>query len=267
MLRSLFTPRWLLSLVVAALFSVACVFLGQWQWGRYVDQKVKIDAIAHNYGAAAVPLTRALPHTDSTLTPQTEWTHVEVTGHYLPDATIFVRNRPVNGTYGYEVLQPFDTGSGIVLVDRGWAPFGNAADQLPSITTPATGQLTVTGWLRSGEIDLDHSLPKGQLASINIAGAKAHLDRQDVYESYLVMGKESVSTQAPNTAPVPLPAAHEDFGPHQAYAIQWWFSAPLGFVLVFWALRRERDAAAIQSGDPVRAPRPKKVRIWDEEDY
>ena len=49
-------------------------------------------------------------------------------------------------------------------------------------------------------------------------------------------------------------------GPHLAYAIQWWLVIPAFWVFLVMALRREaRDGAQV-------GPRPKKVRIWDEED-
>ncbi len=51
-----------------------------------------------------------------------------------------------------------------------------------------------------------------------------------------------------------------DTGPHLAYAIQWWLVIPALWVFVVVALRREA-----QEADPS-TPRPRKVRIWDEED-
>ena len=36
--------RWLTALAVAALFAVACFFLGQWQWGRHEDKAAKAAA-------------------------------------------------------------------------------------------------------------------------------------------------------------------------------------------------------------------------------
>ena len=51
-------------------------------------------------------------------------------------------------------------------------------------------------------------------------------------------------------------------GPHQAYAFQWWMTMPLGLLLIWLGIRRElRDE---DTGQPAK---PKKVRIWDEEDY
>ncbi|MEO7130265.1 MAG: SURF1 family protein, partial [Dermatophilaceae bacterium] len=61
-----------------------------------------------------------------------------------------------------------------------------------------------------------------------------------------------------------LPTPEEDLGPHQAYAIQWWITMPGGLIFVIWAIRRE-----VLQAEPERRrePKPKKVRIWDEEDY
>ena len=47
-----------------------------------------------------------------------------------------------------------------------------------------------------------------------------------------------------------------------AYAYQWWLTMVLGFALVWFGIRRE-----LRAEDPQRFPaRPKKTRIWDEED-
>ena len=64
-----------------------------------------------------------------------------------------------------------------------------------------------------------------------------------------------------------LPRPEEDLGPHQAYAYQWWLFMPGGVVFIFFALRREAASRAEASGGATARPaRPKKVRIWDEED-
>ena len=74
--------------------------------------------------------------------------------------------------------------------------------------------------------------------------------------------------------PTALEAPDTGLGPHQAYAFQWWMAMVGGFVLVGFGIRREYreglDARA-DAGDGAvagaAAPRrPKKTRIWDEED-
>ena len=55
----------------------------------------------------------------------------------MPRKTLLVRNRPFEGTYGYEVLVPFIDASGAtVLVDRGWVQNADTAQTLPTCAAP-----------------------------------------------------------------------------------------------------------------------------------
>ncbi|MFM6850421.1 MAG: SURF1 family protein [Terrabacter sp.] len=263
MLRLWLTRRWLLGTLVAVLFGVACFYLGLWQWHRHVEQRTKVDAIARNYGAAPATFSPAL--VGAGLPQERQWTRVTLTGTYAVGADLLVRNRTLDQTVGFEVLTPFQTEGATVLVDRGWVPNAENAETSPPVDPPPTGPVRVTGWLRTGEVSLGRDLPRPQLASINVADARAQVPSLSGLDAYVVLG-----SQAP-TAPVGdhpvrvLPRPEEDLGPHQAYAYQWWLFMPGGLVFVVLAIRREAQAAggAERADAPVK---PKKVRIWDEED-
>lgn len=260
MLRLLFTRRWIVGTFVAVLFAVACFFLGRWQWGRHVEQRTKVAAIEHNYDARPIPLADAL---ERPLSPERQWTRVRFTGTYAVQADLLARNRPLDQTVGYEVLTPFGTDGRTVLVDRGWLPSGQAAARTPEAQAPPPGTVEVTGWLRSGEVSLGRDLPAGQLASINIADVRRQRPEVDATDVYVVLGAQSPAVTRTSRTPLPLPRPEEGLGPHQAYAFQWWITMPAGFVFVWWAMRRELE---LGSGTVPAAPRPRKVRIWDEED-
>ncbi len=261
-LRLWLSRRWLVATLVALLFALACFFLGRWQWTRHVEQRTKVTAIEANYDAAPVPLEDAL---GTPLTPERQWTRVRLTGTYAADADLLARNRPREKTLGFEVLTPFtDDGRGrTVLVDRGWVQSGGSAAAAPDVEPAPAGPVEVTGWLRSGEVPLGRDLPAGQLASINITDARVQRPDHDAVDVYVVLGQQQPAAPATALTPRPLPRPDEGLGPHQAYAIQWWLTMPGGLVFVWWAMRRELE----QRGGPTeRAARPKKVRIWDEED-
>jgi cytochrome oxidase assembly protein ShyY1 len=288
--RLLTHPRWLGLSALAIAFAVACVFLGRWQWGRYLDRSFEADLVTHHYTAAPVALRDVLPTPTASLPDDAVWSRVEATGRYAVDDQLFVRNRPQDVVYGYEVVVPFvlDDGSAI-LVDRGWVKNGERADVLPQVAAPPADTVTIRGWLRPSEPALGRDLPKGQLASIDVAEAAADTGRA-LAPAYLVLEQERTATGATPDRPAPLLPPETTTGPHFAYALQWWTAAPVGIVLVCLALRREvREAQpAPGSGDPRGADpagssgparphrgraargltpsRPKKVRIWDEED-
>jgi cytochrome oxidase assembly protein ShyY1 len=260
-LRLWFSRRWLVATLVAVLFGIACFFLGRWQWTRHVEQRTKVTAIEANYDAAPVPLEVAL---DAPLTPERQWTRVTLSGTYAVGADLLARNRPLEKTLGYEVLTPFTDGVAgrMVLVDRGWLPSGGSATAAPQAVAPPSGPVEVTGWLRSGEVPLGRDLPEGQLASINIGDARLQRPGLDPVDLYVVLGQQVPASPASHRTPLALPRPDEGLGPHQAYAFQWWLTMPGGLVFVWWAMRRE-----LSLGGPAGQPaRPKKVRIWDEED-
>ena len=266
--------RWLTALLVAALFALACVSLGRWQWHRHEAKSARADRIERHYFATrAVPLSGVLPSPDATLPLAQEWTLVTATGRYADQHLMLVRNRPNNGAFGYEVVVPLRMANGTsLLVDRGWIPNGRTATE-PS-RTPATpnGDVTVTGWLRLGEPSLGRQLPKGQLASVNLAEARTQA-AAPLYGAYLIRRSEAGAPGEHIEEPQPLEPPDTGKGPHLAYALQWWLAAPVGFVLVFVGARREyldssQPTAPAPGGPPALATpaKARKTRIWDEED-
>jgi cytochrome oxidase assembly protein ShyY1 len=261
-LTVLFTRRWLRALLAATAFAVAAYYLGQWQWGRYEEKSARADRIASHYAAPAVPVTDVVG--SGPLPLSAEWTHVEATGSYAGDDQLFVRNRPHDGTYGYEVVAPFRTGDGTILVDRGWvANSARSAAVLPDVPPPPNGTVTVTGWLRQSEPDLGRDLPARQLASVNIDQASSELGTP-LLGGYLQLQSEQLPDGSAPPRPEPFDPPDRSLGPHQAYAFQWWGAMSVGFILIWFGVRRELSES---SEEGVEAPaRPKKVRVWDEED-
>jgi len=267
--KRLVTPRWLGAVVLAGLFAVTSYHLGHWQYGRHVakaDRNARLDA---NYRADPRPLGEVLASSPLPLARQ--WTRVEATGSYAGSAPLYVRNRPNLGSAGYEIVVPFRLeDGGVVLVDRGWVEnSAEGAAVLPPVPAPPDGTVTLVGWAMPGEPSLGRSLPKGQLASINLAEASAASGEQ-LLGGYVLMQEEKAANGAVAERPLPLDPPDRSLGPHQAYAYQWWLSMPLGFVLIWFGIRRELrmkgEAADRAAGRAPKPAKPKKTRIWDEED-
>ena len=275
MLRVLISRRWLGALAVALGFAVAAWFLGQWQWHRYEAKAARAERISSHYEARPQPLTDVLG--DAPMPLAQEWTRVTATGRYAVDETLLVRNRPYEGTYGYEVLVPFTTDTGrTVLVDRGWVQNAETAETLPSVPPAPADEVTVTGWLRRSEPSLGRTPPAGQVASINLAEVARQVD-EPLLGAYVVLEVERRPDGSAPPRPTALEAPDTGLGPHQAYAFQWWLAMVGGFVLVGFGVRREHrdrldaEAAAVPGAGAdgrggVATRRPRKTRIWDEED-
>jgi len=271
--------RWLTALAVAAIFAVACVFLGRWQWQRHEEKVAKAERINSRYLASPVPLSSAMPGPEAILPLAEEWTLVTATGRYADQSLMLVRNRPNNGVFGYEVVVPLELADGTsLLVDRGWIPNGQSAADPSAVPATPAGGISVTGWLRVGEPSLGRKMPTGRLASINVAEARAQTGAS-LYGAYLIMRAEAGLPGEAGLAaeqivrPQSLEKPDTSEGPHLAYALQWWLSAPVGFALVLVGARREHLEGSEPTG-PARGggaapPMPskvKKTRIWDEED-
>jgi cytochrome oxidase assembly protein ShyY1 len=260
--RVLTSRRWLAAFAAALAFAVAAFFLGRWQWHRYEAKSARAERIHAHYGATPRPLADVLPG-GASLPLTEEWTRVTTEGRYAVDETLLVRNRPLDGTYGYEVVVPLVTDHGTLLVDRGWVQNAQNAETLPDFPAAPTGQVSMTGWLRPSEPSLHRDLPRGQLASISVSDAAGQVS-QPLLGGYAILQSERAQDGSSPPRPTALEAPDTDLGPHQAYAFQWWAAMIGVFGLVYLGARREYlDGATDPTASSRRQP---KVRIWDEED-
>jgi cytochrome oxidase assembly protein ShyY1 len=267
-------------LALAVVFAVACVLLGRWQYHRFQSKYDADHVVGHNYRAAPVALGQLRPSGGPALPDSDRWRSVRVDGSYDLAHQLLVRNRPFDGTYGYEVLVPFVPADGgtPLLVDRGWIPNGQTGQAPDSVPAPPSGPATVTAHLLPSERAKAATLPAGQFASIDL-GAIASRTGISLRPAYGVLAAES---PRPTTAPSLLPEPDDGgyWGVNLSYAVQWglFAIAALAFPFVFLRRRRRLRAEdelattagaagrdAVPAGAPTRERR-RKTRIWDEED-
>lgn len=247
------TLRWIGIALAVAVLIVAFISLGRWQWNRHEVRDAVIGTISHNYNTPAVPLGDVLPTTDSPLDPDLVWTPVTVTGHYVPEATALLRNRPISSTPSVHVLVPFETTDGnVFLVNRGWVPFRDNVNR-PPLPDPPGGEVTITAHLRLDEPTTTKDAPVGQVQAINIAQAlSAGTEYGDLDpnwtdgRTYLAYGSLSEEDPAPQVAISTLPKPDVDPRSHLSYAFQWWvfaLGALGGFFVLFLRERSIKKAA------------------------
>jgi cytochrome oxidase assembly protein ShyY1 len=245
MYRFLFSSKWLGYLLLAAIFATACVFLGRWQMDRRAETLAEINRVLSNYSAAPVPFA-AVRDEFNELEPEKEWTQVEMKGQYDAAGQRIVRNRPLNGQPGYEVVVPFKLESGeTVVIDRGWLPIGNNNPGRPdTIPAPPEGDVTAVVRLKAGEPTLQRGAPDGQLASIDLPTYAAELEYPILTGAYGQLASESPA--APEM-PLPFPMPSTEEGTHLSYSLQWFAFGVLMFVGFGYAARQQARNAAIDA--------------------
>ncbi|MEO8221698.1 MAG: SURF1 family protein [Specibacter sp.] len=253
--KFLFSSRWVGYFALALVFALACVALGNWQMNRRNAVVENITKIQNNYSGGIVDYADVAGNFDA-LDPAREWTQVRLQGTYQTADQRVVRNRPLNGAPGYEVLVPLtlDTGD-TVIIDRGWLPIGYKEPGHPDLVPqPESGVVTVVARLKPPEPKLDRGAPTGQLASIELNDYAAQLSYPIKTGAY---GQLASETPAAASNPVAFPAPSIDEGSHLSYALQWIAFGVLAFVGFGYAARMQRrndefDALeAEESGVPV----------------
>jgi len=250
--RFLISRQWAGYLALTIVFAIICSGLGVWQLARRAEAQAEISRVETNFDAEAVPVTEALPSLDSFEESQ-KWLPVELTGTYLRDEEILVRNRPLNINPGFEVLTPLLLTDGdVFIVNRGWVPTGEDQNAPDSVPAAPDGEVTVIARLKQGEPSLaGRSATGNQIATINLTEIAERLGTDTYTGAYGLMKSEDPATADRPTA-VTRPVRDE--GPHLSYAFQWFVFALMGFIGLGWAARQEyRSINAEDPDERVRA--------------
>lgn len=237
MYRFLLSPRWFGWFVLVCIFAAACVWLGQWQMDRREASLADSARIEANYDAEPVAYAEAETYFD-TFEETAEWLPVRLEGTYDSAEQRIVRNRPLKGRPGYEVVVPLKLDDGTsIAVNRGWLPIGNnEAGHPDSVPAAPEGRVSVVARIKPAEPALSRDAPEGQLPSIDLAAYAGLLDYPLHQGSYGLMASEDPSVaEVPESAPRP----EVDEGLHLSYGLQWYGFALMMFLGLGYAARQE----------------------------
>jgi len=249
--------RWVAWLLLAVVFAIACGFLSNWQFSRRTEALTKMTQLAANYDRTPVEIT------STQYRVKDEWLPVKLTGHFLPDNTLLVRNRPLNGAAGYLELIPFQREDGlIVAIQSGWLPADERLNPPKVFAKPGSETQTIWGRIRPSEPTLDRDAPAGQIATINLPTFVKKIGVKDraITEFYVVLGDNNF---AKDGLPKLLSRPQLDEGNHLSYAMQWIVFAVMAFAALVWAVRQEIRFKRM-AADPNYRPKVRK-KVGDED--
>lgn len=248
-LRFLLRPGWLALTALVLIFAAVCfTLLAPWQFSRHAERAATNDAITRSAGAAPVDLGTVRPGDDN------EWRSVRVTGRYLAEYEVVARLRTVLGQPAFEVLTPFRSADGsVVLVDRGYVrpAQGNQAVVVPSFAAPPSGTVTLTARIRVDERDPRNrqAQEKDQVYAVG-SGVVARATGLDIRPGYLQLDAGSPGV----LSALPLPEL--DAGPFLSYALQWIAFGAMAILAWLYFTWRE-----IKPGGVLADEKPRRVSV------
>jgi cytochrome oxidase assembly protein ShyY1 len=248
--------RWAVWLLVASLFAIACVFLADWQFSRRAEAVAKMDLIATNFDKPPIDLA-AISDLDS-FDLANEWRPVSLTGNFLSEKAVLVRNRPYNGQAGFLQVVPFKLISGeVVAIETGWLPTGSDNDEPDVIPLPNNETIQLVGRVRPAEPTLNRDAPAGQIATVNVESLISKVGiPEPVYRAvYIRLAESYNNSDIPKVQPKPQLTE----GNHLSYAFQWILFALMAFIALWWAIRQERIIKKIALDPNFQPKRRKKI--------
>jgi surfeit locus 1 family protein len=223
--------RFWLATVAAALGVAATLALGGWQLGRAHQKEALAEAVRTKGQLAPLEQGALLAPGRHNLV----YRPVVLRGRWVPEHTVFLDNRQMDGRVGFYVATPLRLGSdSAVLVQRGWVPRNFVQrDALPAVQTPA-GEVEITGRIAP---------PPAKLYQLGAAGSgpiRQNLDLAPFAAETRLPLLTDVSVQQTGPASEGLlrdwPEASGGRGPetNYGYAFQWWALSALIAILYAW---------------------------------
>lgn len=243
--------RWSGWLSLVIVFSIACAGLSNWQFSRREEALNAIAQVARNYNSEPVEIDE-VAKLDS-FDEENQWRPVKLTGHYLVENSVLVRNRPLNGQPGFLELVPFQLSDGrLIAIERGWLPSDSNYLAPATYPLPSSETQTVIARLRPAEPSLNRTAPSGQLATINIeALIRTEGIKDRIFSKlYARMAFESISV---SEKPRALAKPDLTEGNHLSYALQWIMFALMAMAALYWGIKKEREALK-ENRKPKRKP-------------
>jgi surfeit locus 1 family protein len=236
-------PLWLRAIFLSAIpiVFISMLALGFWQLSRLQERRAQ--------NALILSRTEQLPVALETLLSTSDWSELNyrtVTVRGVFDATqeIFWKNQAYNGAPGFHVITPLRISGteAVVLVDRGWVPYGDGETRREPAYAPPTVEVVLTGQMRVPAVRSAALSPQDRLPTDGSPlTAWFWLDTRVIQAQMPYALLPVILHQTPEAGPATrFPIAdlslQLDDGPHLSYAVQWFSFATIALVgpLIYW---------------------------------
>lgn len=235
-------------LIAAVMMALLTARLGWWQLDRAAQKSSMQSALDQRSALPALPAAE-WPRTAIDAVAL-EYRRTQASGLWLPELTIYLENRPLNGRPGFYLVTPLRLNDGsALLVQRGWAP-RDATDRTRVQPPPAaTGNVEVSGRIaprlsRLYEFEGAASGPIRQNLDLEAFALESRLKLRP-----WVLIQEDATPPLQDGLLRQWPAPSFGVHKHYGYAFQWFSLSALTVGLFVWfqIIRPRRRIKALDS--------------------
>lgn len=208
-------PKWIAGHVLTLVLLVAFLIAGSWQYSRHNERR---EANARVEARSAL---EDLHEQDMTglIADEAEFRTATLTGTWLGQETVLIRNRSFEGAAGCHVVAPLAIDeTTAVAINLGWVREVRCSLSAAELTE-LDGDAIVQGRLRASQ-QRGRIGPKDPSTGDLETMARIDLDRLDQQVS-LQLAPLYVEALEPHIDVIPVSAPSLDAGPHLGYAVQW----------------------------------------------
>jgi len=251
MYRFLLRPKWLAFHLLCLLTIFGMLAAAKWQWTRYNQRNDFVDLVHQRQDAEPQQLDDVL---DTKSPKDIEFLRVTAAGHYVGDTQLEQINQTQDDTVGVDVLTPFQVDGGpIVIVNRGFVPYGADVPAAPTGNLVIGGTARTTQRHQAGELTDNRDGVATEVRNVDLPLISQRLGI-DVAPIYVELIASKPPTPVP---PTPVPPPDLSGGPpHLSYTVQWCIFSVC--VVVGWVLAVRRSArkraGGPSAGDASAAP-------------
>lgn len=258
--------RWV-AVLAGVLTCLATAGLGRWQLQR-ADDKLSAAALMQRRATEAAWTAADWPCASADRQASVDLPvdrPAQLRGRWLGDRTVFLDNRPMDGSSGFIVLTPLRLSHGpcqgqVLLVQRGWVPRDVRDRQRLPAWQDSDAEVSVPGRVaqqpsRTYAIG-DEAVPDARLHRVIRQNADAAFWQAWLGQAPLAGALLQTDDERPTGVALlrHWTAPDAGVGKHQAYAVQWFALSAIaaGLTLWFQFLRPLHRARSLAHPDPSR---------------